>query len=290
MLRKVLLITTTVLVAALSLAGCSASYLLNVTSGGGPSAPNEGISYGPHHRQSYDLYWPELTTDSNPLVIFFYGGSWDSGQRADYAFVGNGLAEEGYVSAIVDYRVYPEVKFPAFVEDGAAAIASIVNGVGKGRAIFLMGHSAGAQIAALLALDDRYLAKHNLLPCRTIQGLIGLAGPYDFLPLKKPRLREIFPQEIRAHSQPINYVTQRSPAALLLHGDDDTTVLPRNARRLADALAENGVEAEAILIDGLGHVKIVAALATLLQSSAPIRPAIKRFISRVQSTPRPECQ
>lgn len=273
-----------------SLSGCSPSYLLNVTSGGVPGAPNEGISYGVSPRQSYDLYWPEQTTDATPVIIFFYGGSWDSGSRVDYAFVGNGLAEDGYITAIVDYRVFPDVIFPEFVEDAAAAVAGIVNDIGNDRAIFLMGHSAGAQIAALLAFDQRYLATRGLDICDAVQGFIGLAGPYDFLPLKKRRLREIFPERLRDQSQPINYVSERSPPALLIHGEDDSTVLPRNSRRLADALNASGVTSQVSLIENLGHVKIVAALASVLQNTVPVRPLINEFVSRAPSISRPGCQ
>lgn len=289
-LRRILLCLSATISTLVLLAGCSASFLLNVTSGGVPTAPNEGISYGSNPRQIYDLYWPEGATDTTPVIIFFYGGSWDSGRRADYAFAGNGLADEGYITAIVDYRIFPEVKFPDFVEDGAAAVARIVNDVGENRTMFLMGHSAGAQIAALLAFDQRYLATHGLDACDTLQGFIGLAGPYDFLPLKKQRLREIFPQSIRDQSQPINYVSERSPPALLIHGKDDTTVLPRNSRRLADALNARGVTSQVNFIEDLGHVKIVAALASVLQKTAPVRPLINQFVAQAQSMSRPGCQ
>jgi len=268
----------------LSLGGCSPSYLLNVSSGGVPKAPHAGITYGDDERQAYDLYWPDAISENTPVLIFFYGGSWDSGRRADYAFVGNGLADDGFITAIVDYRVYPDVIFPTFVEDGAAAIAKILEKIGGKRATFLIGHSAGAQIAALLAFDPRYLLRHGLIPCETIQGFIGLAGPYDFLPLRRNRLRKIFPESIREQSQPINYVSALSPPTLLIHGADDTTVLPENSLRLAEALKDDNVPVTIYMVEKAGHIKIIAAVAGALKTTAPIRPQIKQFVDEILVT------
>ncbi len=172
----------------------------------------------PGERGTFDLYVPESATASTPVVVFFYGGGWDGGAKSIYPFVGQSLASEGFIVAIPDYRIYPEVRFPGFVEDGARAVAAVEGLVRKGgggvpagrHPVFLMGHSAGAQIAALLAYDGRYLAKAGASNA-SLAGFIGLSGPYDFLPLKEERYKRIFPPALRDASQPVRFVSAGDP-------------------------------------------------------------------------------
>ena len=162
---------------------CTAATPLNVASNLGSADQLRNISYGSDDRNKYDLYLPADEAADTPIILFFYGGSWENGKRADFRFVGNALADAGIIAAIPDYRVYPEVVFPAFVQDAARAFAAVHRRFGSSRPVFVMGHSAGAHIAALLALDPRYLRQVGLDNCNDVAGLIGLAGPYDFLPL-----------------------------------------------------------------------------------------------------------
>ncbi|RIY02183.1 alpha/beta hydrolase [Aureimonas flava] len=225
----------------------------------------------PGERGTFDLYVPDTATASTPIVVFFYGGSWDSGFKAIYPFVGQSLASAGYIVAIPDYRVYPDVRFPAFVEDGARAVSAIERlarrggaGVEPGRhPLFLMGHSAGAQIAALLAFDARYLAAAEA-PDRAIAGFVGLSGPYDFLPLKEERYKRIFPPALREASQPVRFVGRGDPPAFLAHGLKDTTVDPENTRSLARHLRRAGVPVTEALYPELDHIGTVSSLATAL--------------------------
>jgi acetyl esterase/lipase len=159
-----------------------------------------GIAYGPNPRQMLDIYAP-VRAANLPVVVFFYGGSWQSGDRADYAFVAALLAAKKFVVVVPDYRVYPEATYPAFVEDCTGAVEWVTGRIGPyggdAACVFAMGHSAGAYNAVMLALSPE---------APDIAGVIGLAGPYDFLPLKDPVLKTIFAgaSDIR-DTQPITH-------------------------------------------------------------------------------------
>jgi acetyl esterase/lipase len=266
------------LLAAASLAGCSASGIVAALT------PDEGyrverdIPYGADPRQRLDLYTPDPVRPDAPLVVFFYGGRWQSGSKDLYAFVGQAFASRGYVVGIPDYRLFPQVRWRGFLEDGAAAVARAAERVadqaagprGDGpRRVALAGHSAGAYIAAMLALDGRRLAAAGLDPCLVAAG-IGLAGPYDFLPLDDADLREIFgPGEAGPDTQPISHADPGDPPMLLLTGAEDGTVRPGNADRLAARLRAAGARAEARAYDGIGHLGILASLAAPFRFLAP---------------------
>src|SRR4051812_47410164 len=198
--------------------------------------PNTGyrlssdIAYGEQPRQALDVYRPlKPPADPAPVVVFFYGGSWNSGDRDDYRFVGQLLASEGFVVVIPDYRLYPTVRYPAFLEDGAAALRWTQDGIaaygGDPRALFLMGHSAGAYNALMLGLDRRYAAAAGFDAGR-LCGIIGLAGPYDFK-FDSALLRGIFGSASRpSEALPVTYADRAAAPVLLVVGDADQTVDP----------------------------------------------------------------
>ncbi len=240
------------------------------------------LQYGNLARRKLDVYAPRRELSNQPVVIFFYGGSWQSGRRQDYSFVAQALTSRGCVVAIPDYRLYPEAKFPAFVEDGAAAFAwvheHISNFGGDPGKIFLMGHSAGAYIGAMLSLDSQYLGQFGFGP-GDVRGFIGMAGPYDFLPLKWANLIKIFggSDGIPA-TQPINFVTTSAPPALLLHGATDKVVLASNTQHLAQRLREVGCPVVEIIYPHYKHLTILLYLASFLQEGEPILGDVTRFI------------
>lgn len=240
------------------------------------------LTYGSGPRRTLDLYRPADGREPLPVVIFFYGGNWQSGSKETYLFVGQALAAKGYVVIIPDYRLFPEVRFPGFVEDGAAAVRWTVDNVarygGDPHRIFLMGHSAGAYIAAMLTLDDRWLVAVGESPA-AIRGTVGLAGPYDFLPLRSDALRAIFgPEDRWPATQPINFVNGKAPPMLLLTGDDDEVVDPGNSRRLADRVTAAGGRATVKTYPAIGHETVVGALAAPLRFLAPVRDDATAFM------------
>jgi acetyl esterase/lipase len=260
-----------IMCAALLAAGCRPTTMVNVLSPSAHYTKDAGEAYGADPRQQLDVYWPLAAARNAPVVLFFYGNGWREASRADFEFVAAALTRAGIVVVIPDYRAHPQVTFPAFVEDGAAAVRWTLDnipGVASGeRGLFLMGHSAGAQIAALLALDERYLAG-AVDPAPALAGFIGLSGPYDFLPLQPGYLEEVFPEDTRPLSQPIEFVSASAPPTLLVHGTADRRVLPEHSVRLARRLEEHGVPVTLRMYDNMGHVRVLAALAPPLQFSA----------------------
>jgi acetyl esterase/lipase len=241
------------------------------------------IAYGPDARQRLDVYAPRGECAApRPVVVFFYGGSWNSGTRRGYAFAARALAARGFVTVVPDYRLVPEVRYPAFVEDGAAAVRWATEHAGAycgdGRSIVLMGHSAGAYIAAMLAVDPRWLGETR----SAVKGLVGLAGPYDFAPFDVEASRAAFgdaPDPM--DTQPVTFAGAGDPPALLLHGSADTVVLPRNSEALAARLRAGGVAVDSRAYPGLGHVGIVLALARPFRRRAPVLEDVSTFIRRV---------
>ncbi|MEX0301652.1 MAG: alpha/beta hydrolase [Leisingera sp.] len=268
---------------------CTAATPLNIASNLGSTDRQRNISYGNHDRNKYDLYLPAESAADTPVILFFYGGSWENGRRADFRFVGNALAEAGIITAIADYRVYPEATFPAFVHDAARAFAAVHRRFGSSRPLFVMGHSAGAHIAAMLALDPRYLRQAGLDNCNDVAGLIGLAGPYDFLPLPYPRLAEIFPQATRNESQPVAFASGRKPPALLLHGSGDVVVEPVDTETLSARLEAAGNDTTTKFYDGVSHAAILGALSPVLTSVAPTKADILKFVADVENNELTGC-
>lgn len=273
-----------------STAACSGPDLVNAFVPSDGYRVERDIAYGEAARQRLDLYIPEGVSSPVPTVVFFYGGNWQSGSKTDYLFAGEAFASHGFLTVIPDYRLYPEVRFPGFVQDGAKAVGWVSRELAQAAKvtpgpIYLVGHSAGAYIAAMLTLDARWLAEAEVDVCATVAASAGLAGPYDFLPLEDETLKIIFgPSEDRPRTQPINHVDGSAPPLLLVTGRDDTTVRPANASRLAARITEDGGIADTRFYDGIGHIKLVAALASPLRSLAPVLEDVTSFFRRY---PRP---
>lgn len=273
------------------LTGCSGSGVLNAWSGlpdldgGAEIAETREVSYGPLPRHRYDLYDPGTEA---AVIVFFHGGGWDRGDPDLYRFLGRRLAGLGHPVAIPAYRLAPEVAFPAFMEDAARAVAAI-RARFPDRPLYLMGHSAGAQIATLLALDPRYLGAQGMAPCGTIAGVIGLAGPYDFLPLQEDRFRRVFPEATRPESQPVAYADNAAPPMLLLHGAADVVVHAEDSTILAEALRRAGNRAEAKLYPGVNHLDIIGAISPLIEHRAPTLADIEAFLAAEAARAHPGC-
>jgi acetyl esterase/lipase len=280
------LFAVTTALALTTLGGCSGTALLNAVTPNHTFRISTAIPYGRDARQKLDVYEPPGAANptaqrGRPVVVFFYGGSWQNGKRGDYRFDGEALASRGYVAVLPDYRTWPEVRFPSFMEDAAAAVRWARDHAaefgGDPTRVFLMGHSAGAHIAVLLATDGQYLGAQQMSK-RDLSGVIGLAGPYDFLPLTDPVLEEIFPLSVRAASQPINFVSGDEPPMFLAVGKRDTTVDPGNTDRLAAKLRAAGDSVEVKHYPLVGHVLLAAALAAPLRALAPVLADSARFI------------
>ena len=228
----------------------------------GVAAPAASVVYDPQHDLSLDLYRPAASADGPvPVVVFFYGGSWRNGERGQYRFVGQRLAESGMLAIVADYRTFPRAVFPGFVEDAAAAVAwaraHAAEYGGDPQRLYVAGHSAGAQIAALVGLDARYLAPHGMKP-RDLAGVIGLSGPYDF---EIAGYEDVFGPEAQwPQAQPIRFVDGDEPPFLLVHGTGDMVVEAKDSQELADKLRSVGGRAELLWLPDAGHIAPLAAM------------------------------
>jgi acetyl esterase/lipase len=187
--------------------------------------------------------------------------------------------------AIADYRLYPEVKYPTFLQDNAAAVAWVKNRMATEtgtapNALYFVGHSAGAYNAAMLAFDPRWLAAQGLRVCDTVDAFVGLAGPYDFLPLTGRTLPAIFGLPTPPETMPINHVNGKAPPALLIHGQTDTTVLPRNSQALAARIRAQGGKVEEMSYVNIDHIWLVGAIGTPLRSIAPTLDDVDAFLKK----------
>lgn len=239
-----------------------------------------GLVYAPGPQGKLDVYVPS-SARGRAVVVFWYGGSWQKGHRASYRFVGAALAEAGFVAILPDYRLYPAVRFPDFNDDAARAVVwahqHAAEFGGDPDKLFLMGHSAGAHIAASVALDGRYL-RHAGGDAAWIRGLIGLSGPYILKP-NTPALNTIFAAPYSTEDWQLqHFVSTESPPALLVHGGADGLVLPANSEALAQALQAHGVAADLKIVPGANHTDIVGAISVLARRRASTLDFVRMFV------------
>jgi acetyl esterase/lipase len=289
-LRRVAAPFTAAMCAA-ALVGCSgfSFFVANSPNVFGSFRRTLDLAYGDDARQKLDVYAPKRP-EHRPIVIFFYGGTWSGGKKSNYAFVGAALAERGYVTAIPDYRLYPAVRFPTFVEDGARAVAWVQQHAsdfgGDPDRLVLMGHSAGAHIAALLALNPSYLAAAGVRP-HSIAGFIGLSGPYALVP-DTDTLHAIFgPPYTPNDWQPVHFAGRTAPPALLLHGADDKVVYSAHTEKLRDALLAQGAHVETHLYPGRGHADTIASFTVVARYRTPALKQTLGFLDRIADGVRP---
>lgn len=282
--------------AAVLLTACSPTRAFNSVSVATSGAElTRDQAYGSHSRQRLDVYTPKRRGgELKPVLVFLYGGSWNSGTKSDYGFAGAAFSGRGFVTVIPDYRLVPEVRFPGFLEDSAAAVRWARDNArrfgGDPNRIVLVGHSAGAYNASMLALDRRWLERAGV-PASAIKGWAGLAGPYDFLPLDVNSTREAFGQTADlAATQPINFVSRDDPPAILVTGDGDTTVAPKHTLHMAELLQAKGVTAETRVYRGVGHVGIMLAVAAPLRRRAPVLADVTTFLQAQAGAGRSENQ
>ncbi|WP_404401802.1 alpha/beta hydrolase [Pelagibacterium halotolerans] len=201
----------------------------------------DSIPYAGGPRGLLDVYCPQNPTGNAPVVMFIYGGAWKMGERWEYEFVGRALASRGFVTVIPDYRLVPEVAYPAFLYDCAAAAAWVDENIGafggdKAK-FFLAGHSAGAYNAVMLALDPAYM--RDMGANVRVAGVAGLAGPYDFYPFEFGEVRDAFGAAANPEgTQPVKIVTPDAPPMFLASGINDMIVKPINTHNLSEKLRE----------------------------------------------------
>ena len=267
---------------AFALSACSPLTILNATINEDGFTVRSGIRFGPDVRHALDVYVPKQRTGPMSIVVFFYGGSWRGGERANYLFVADALVSRGYVAIVPDYRLFPDVRFPAFVEDGAKAVRWVLDNVadfgGDPDRLYLMGHSSGAHLAAMLTPEESYLAAEGV-PGNSIRGTIALAGPYAFYPSRTANVAPIFAHLADQNTaRPIVFVDGDEAPMLLLHGADDDIVFVFNTVDLSKAVRDAGGSARHIIYPDVGHFGILLALARPFRGIAPVLSDAAAFI------------
>ncbi|MEO6580160.1 MAG: alpha/beta hydrolase [Sphingomicrobium sp.] len=281
--------------AIIGLVGCSPAGLLNsisrISGDAGAREAKRGVAFGTDPRQKLDVYVPAKRVSGArlPVLLFFYGGGWVDGDRADYGFAGRAFASRGYVAIVPDYRLVPGVRFPSFIEDGALAIKWARDHAaqygGDPARIAVSGHSAGAYIAAMLALDHHYLADVGVDP-KIIRAAALLSGPYDFYPFTEARGRDALGGWPRpADTQPITFARADAPPMLLMHGTADIVVRPHNSEQLAAKLKALGAPVELRLYPGKSHIDTVKSLSPLFRGSTPALADSIAFLRRHTAVP-----
>ncbi len=276
---------TTAAAVMLSLAACSPLGTLNAVIPSGSYIFSADVAYGPLARQRLDIYRPSSTASAPgwPVVVFFYGGSWNRGEKADYKFAGEALASRGVLALVADYRLYPEVRYPDFLKDSALALGYGLKEAarlgGDAKRVFVMGHSAGGYNAAMLALDARWLGEIGRKPSE-LAGFIGLAGAYEFLPMTNPDAQPVFfHPDYPPNTQPIEFASRAAPRTFLGAASKDSLIDPqRNTVALAARLTAAGVPVTLKLYDGVSHITLAASLARPLRFLAPTLDDVVAFI------------
>lgn len=261
--------------------GCSGIDVLDTLIPSSGYTQHKDVPYGHGDRQKLDIYVPENIHGPVPVIVFFHGGSWKNGSKDQYRFVGQAFASRGYVAVIANYGLYPETYYPGFMEDSAAAFVWVHRHIreysGDAGRIFLTGHSAGAYNAVMLTVNDRFIrdagGKRSW-----IRGTIGIAGPYDFLPMTDPDVIAVFSKEKDTLTQPITFVGPKLPPMLLLTGDADKDVLPRNSLHLADKLRRHHNQVTLKIYPEVAHIGIALSLAEGFRYKAPVLNDIEQFI------------
>lgn len=243
-----------------------------------------GLRYGDDPRQRMDILAPTGAPDRPcPMLVFFYGGGWDSGSRAHYGWAAHALAARGFVVAVPDYRLVPTVRFPGFIEDAAAATARagyLARRYGGDPArLGVIGHSAGAHLAMMIALDRRYMAAAGAP--ELIRAAAGLAGPYDFLPLDVPASINAFGRAADLTlTQPVTFVRADAPPLWLGHGTEDEVVHAEDSTVLCRRMTAAGGRCEARLYPGLDHADLIATFSPLFRKKAPVLDDVTAFLHR----------
>lgn len=240
--------------------------------------------YGPLAAQRVDVVVPAAPgAQPRPVLVFFHGGSWRSGSPADYHFIGRTFARAGYIVVLAGYRLTPDGAYPHMLQDGAKAVAWTRDNAarygGDPDRVILIGHSAGAHTAVMLTLERQWLGREGL-PEGFVKAAVGLSGPYDFYPFTTDAARAAFGHEPDPTvTQPIHFARGDAAPLLLLTGDADTTVKPRNAKALAAAIAAQGGTVRTVIVPGANHIDTAVTLAAPFNRDRRVLDHVLAFLS-----------
>ncbi|MGP5686503.1 alpha/beta hydrolase [Psychrobacter glacincola] len=268
-----------------------------ITSSGGVGV-SKNILYGDEPLQDLDIYYPKplaqamkaqsaindgTITDSYPMVVFVHGGSWESGNKEQYAFVGQSLAQAGYVTAVINYRKAPEHVYPDYVEDAAQAIAWSINNATSLHAdpkrLAVIGHSAGAFNAVAAIANEDFLAPYGVKPT-DIATVVGIAGPYSYDFRKFDSVTAFAADATPDDVMPDRQIKGAQPPYLLLTAEKDTVVYATNTIKMTQALTAAGVSVQTGEIKGASHATSIGAMAPPLRWVNDVRAQVVTYLDK----------
>jgi len=274
---RIFILLIAMLAAMFLFAACAPVKFLNTITPSGSYKLAKNVAYGDGARQKLDIYQPNEPRIGGAVVIYVYGGSWDTGNKNMYKFVGEAFASGGYTTIIPDYRLYPAAHYPDFINDTASAIAYTAKRY-PDKAVVVIGHSAGAYNAMMTTVDPKYLRSQGLDICETIAGMVGLAGPYGAFPLKEEPYITIFPNRHTGTDAPAQMTLGPTPPVFMAIGDKDTTVSDLHSTVLQKNIRARGGLADYKVYPGLNHTDIVKVLSRYFDDDSELKGDILSFI------------
>ena len=281
--RKIFLSAVGSALGVIILAACAPVTFLNGITPSGSFSKAKNISYGELDRQALDIYKADKPRANTPVIVFIHGGSWSEGNKDIYKFLAEGFTSEGFDIVVPNYRLYPEAVYPQMIEDTAKAIAYASQKYAD-RPLILMGHSAGGYNVLMASLNKDYLTAEGVSVCQRISGIVSLAAPVGVEPLVREPYITIFPDRFQKDDAPIAYTDQPSPAVLVIHGTEDTTVNPKNAKDLAAKIQSRGGQTVLKVYEGLDHTDAVKLLSRHFDDDAPLKSDIISFVNSLPRT------
>lgn len=265
-----------------ALAACAPVSILNGITPSSTFDRTKNVSFGEGDRDELDIYRADEPKKDAPVLMFVHGGSWDSGSKGIYKFLAEGFTKSGYDIVVPNYRLYPQGRFPDFIEDNAKAVSYTAETF-PDKQIVLIGHSAGAYNVLMLAMRDEYLRTAGVDRCAKILGVVALAAPTGIIPLDSEPLITIFPDRFTGDDAVLNNVTGPAPSIFLGHGESDTTVYPRNSTALAEKITARGGSARVEIYPGQSHIDVVKVLSRHFDGDATLKADIVNFIDGLQN-------
>ncbi len=274
---RIFIFLISVIVALFMFAACAPVKFLNTITPSGSYKLDKSVAYGDGERQKLDIYQPKQPKENAPVVVFVHGGSWDSGTKDIYKFVGESFASQGYTTVISNYRLYPEVIYPEFINDTAAAIAYTAKRYSK-QGVIVIGHSAGAYNAMMATVEPKYLRAQGVEVCQVVAGMVGLAGPYGAFPLQAEKYVTMFPDRHSADDAPVNLINGPTPPLFMAIGDEDTTVSELHSLKLQEIIRARGGMADFKIYPGLNHTAVVKVLSRYFDEDSTLKADMLTFI------------
>ena len=266
----------------IGLAACAPVKILNAVTPSGSFERDKDVSYGETDRQKLDIYRAEKPRLDSPVLVYVHGGSWDSGSKDLYKFIGQGFTAEGFDVVIPNYRLYPDAVFPVMIEDTAKAIAHTAK-LFAGREIVVMGHSAGAYNALMSVMRPEFFPGGSSAVCSKIAGVVALAPPTGIVPLTEEPYITMFPDRFAAADAPMNNADEKIPPVFFGHGMKDETVYPQNSQQLAEKITVRGGQAFVKTYADLNHIDVVKVMSKYFDGGSSLKADVIDFIDKLDT-------